>query len=78
MSDDENVGGLRLVGARPSGVRLVGVGRVTCLCLVGSASGCLLHQRKTCRWSMTSPRRRMDDVDDDGVDADVDSRVPPC
>ena len=26
MSDDEDVGGLRLVGARPSDVRLVGVG----------------------------------------------------
>ena len=66
MSDDEDVGGLRLVGARPGGVRLVGVGRVTCLCLVGSASGRLLHWRKTCRWSMTLLRRRMDDVDDNG------------
>jgi hypothetical protein len=27
MSDDEDVGGLRLVGARPGGVRLVGVGQ---------------------------------------------------
>jgi hypothetical protein len=26
MSDDEDVGGLRLVGARPGVVRLVGVG----------------------------------------------------
>jgi hypothetical protein len=26
MSDDEGVGGLRLVGVRPCGVRLVGVG----------------------------------------------------
>ena len=26
MSDDEDMGGLRLVGARPGGVRLVGVG----------------------------------------------------
>jgi hypothetical protein len=26
MSDDEDVGGLRLVSARPGGVRLVGVG----------------------------------------------------
>jgi hypothetical protein len=27
MSDDEDVDGLRLVGARPNGVRLVGIGR---------------------------------------------------
>jgi hypothetical protein len=27
MSDDEDVGGLHLVGARPGGVCLVGVGR---------------------------------------------------
>ena len=27
MSDDEDVGGLRLVGARPGSVRLVGVGQ---------------------------------------------------
>ena len=45
MSDDEDVwprqlrqmGGLRLVGARPGGVRLVGVGLcVSCLRLVGA------------------------------------------
>ena len=77
MSDDEDVGGLRLVGARPGSVRLVGVGRVTGLCLVGSASRCLLHRRKTCRWSMTPPRQRVDDVHDDvGVDVDVDSMLP--
>ena len=65
MSDDEDVGGLRLVGAWPGGVRHEGVGQVTCLCLVGKTSGSVLHRKKTCWWSMTSPRRHVDDVDDE-------------
>jgi hypothetical protein len=49
----------------------------TRLCLVGKASGSLLHRINTCRWSMTLPRRRMDDVDDGvGVDVGVDSVMP--
>ena len=84
MSDDEDVwprqlrqmGGLRLVGARPGGVRLVGV-RLDdllsprwCLARYG-----LLHRKKTCRWSTASPRRCLGDVVDVcrvdvGVDVD--------
>jgi hypothetical protein len=45
---------------------------VTCLCLVGKASGSLLHRRRTCPWSMASPRRRLNDVDDVVVDVEVD------
>ena len=39
MSDDEDVGGLRLIGARPSSVRLVGVGQ-----------GDLLLPRRRSKW----------------------------
>ena len=63
MSDDEDVGGLRLVGSWPSDVRLVGVGLDDlpsprrCLARYG-----LLHRKKTCRWSIALPRRSLDDV----------------
>ena len=64
LSDDE-VGGLRLVGARPSGVRHVGVGLVDlplphwCPTRYG-----LLQWRMTCRWSIASPCRCLGDVVD--------------
>ena len=62
LSDDE-VGGLRLVGALPGGVRLVGVGLDDlpsprrCLARYG-----LLHREKTCRWSTALPRQSLDNV----------------
>jgi hypothetical protein len=80
MSNDEDVGGLRLVGACLGVSALLVSDRVTCLCLVGKASGSLLHWRRTCRWSMTSPRRRMDDIND-VVDVGVDlmmNAILPC
>ena len=57
------------------GVRLVGVGRVTCFCLVGAASDRLLHQEKDmsveydfalsahgrCRWLESTETRCRDD-----------------
>ena len=68
------MGGLRLVGARPGGVRLVGVGLDDlpsprrCLARYG-----LLHREKTCRWCTASPRRCLGDaVDVRRVDVGVD------
>ena len=71
MSDDEDVWprqlrqmvGLRLVGARPGGARLV----VVRLDSLPSPRRCLaryglLHRKKTCRWTIALPRRSMDDV----------------
>lgn len=71
MSDDEDVwprqlrqiGGLRLVGARPGGVRLVGLGYgVSCLRLVGARQdmGSFIGRRHV--GEVASPRRSLDRV----------------
>ena len=71
MSSDEDVwprqlrqmGGLRLIGARPGGVRLVSVGHgVSCLRLVGAWQdmGSFIGKRHV--GEVASPRRSLDGV----------------